>query len=959
MRPSKARFVTLCQQALAVGVVIAMLGPAADVISLDVVVRPGADSHEQRAASGEASLVAGEPVKPEVAEVPLAPGRPDDAGDRRAARGTSEFVSQPRRVDGLTTIGVTWEGEALEEDEISVMARTRTGGAWSAWTEVEYHDEHQPDPDTAEGRASRPGTEPLIVGEVDEVQTRVVARRGAAPVGLSMAVIGPGQGATVTEAPALDTEELATEQQPVAEEPPAEEPAAEAPVVEEPAAEQPAAEAPVVEEPAAEDPATLESSEGEIALSASSYTSKPRIYSRAQWGADESLRDRSSLRYFEVHAGFVHHTVNANNYTSDQVPGIIRSIYAYHTQSRGWSDIGYNFLVDRFGRLWEGRYGGVDRPVVGAHTLGYNDYAFAASAIGNFEEVRPTSAMVEAYGRLMGWKLALHGVDAASTNQRVGDRTFPAINGHRDAGSTACPGRYLYDRLGSMRVIAADVQADWSGRDRQTSIVRDAFPDLVMRRKRDGRAVILPTGGMMGFRARTLYADWSPYMNVVPTPDLTGDGNADVLVRMRRGRAAVRPGTGTGAFGDRIAYTNAFKGFGQITAAGDLDGDGRNDVVAQHRNTRSLYLYSGNGRGGFTRSLLAETWPYQLTAATGDITGDGRADVLGRDAGGVLWVHPGTGSRALGVRARVPGKWAPWEAITGHGDFTADGRPDLLVQSGTGSSYVYPGNGRGGFKHWIGPFTAAQGIDQLSAVDLDGGGDADVLGFRGPSYVARDHAGRQNTYPAAVTGSRLGDANVVLNVGDFDRDGPSDVVVRLTNGDLMLHRGLATGGLATPVRIATGFQGVRLLAAVGDVTGDGFPDLMGQPGTNAMRIYPGRGTGLKPSYVAHSAVSAQRQLGLGRWNADGAPDSGFLANGQLTWMKGNGPGGLTGSRYSVGPDLSRYDWVLGVGDVDGRNGPDLVVREKGLLWLLPATRKGGFGQRRFITQGVGGYDLAG
>ncbi len=68
-----------------------------------------------------------------------------------------------------------------------------------------------------------------------------------------------------------------------------------------------------------------------------------------------------------------------------QVPGILRSIYAYHTRSRGWSDIGYNFLVDRFGRIWEGRYGGVDRPVVGAHTLGYNDNAFAMSAIGNFE----------------------------------------------------------------------------------------------------------------------------------------------------------------------------------------------------------------------------------------------------------------------------------------------------------------------------------------------------------------------------------------------------------------------------------------------------------------------------------------------------------------------------------------------------------------------------------------------
>ena len=123
------------------------------------------------------------------------------------------------------------------------------------------------------------------------------------------------------------------------------------------------------------------------------------------------------------------------------MPGIIRGIYAYHTQSKGWSDIGYNFLVDRFGRIWEGRYGGVDRPVVGAHTLGYNDYAFAMSAIGNYEIAQPSDAMVQAYGALFAWKLSLHGVDASSTRQRVGPDTFQAINGHRDAGQTACPGR--------------------------------------------------------------------------------------------------------------------------------------------------------------------------------------------------------------------------------------------------------------------------------------------------------------------------------------------------------------------------------------------------------------------------------------------------------------------------------------------------------------------------------------
>ena len=138
--------------------------------------------------------------------------------------------------------------------------------------------------------------------------------------------------------------------------------------------------------------------------------------------------------------GFVHHTVNANDYTRDQVPSIIRGIYAYHARSRGWSDIGYNFLVDRFGRIWEGRYGGVDRPVVGAHTLGYNDNAFAASAIGNFETARPSRAMIRAYGALFAWKLSLHGVKAADSRQYVtsrllqGDQRPPRRGLHRLPG---------------------------------------------------------------------------------------------------------------------------------------------------------------------------------------------------------------------------------------------------------------------------------------------------------------------------------------------------------------------------------------------------------------------------------------------------------------------------------------------------------------------------------------------
>ena len=264
---------------------------------------------------------------------------------------------------------------------------------------------------------------------------------------------------------------------------------------------------------------------------------QPTIYSRAQWGADESIRNKSALRYGTISGGFVHHTVNANDYTEAQVPALLRSIYAYHVKSRGWSDIGYNFLVDRFGRIWEGRYGGIDKPVVGAHTLNYNDYSFAMSAIGNFETVQPSDAMLRAYGQLFAWKLSLHGVNPASTSQKIGRGTFAAINGHRDAGSTACPGKYLYAQIPLIRTYASQAapvarrRRSWS-RSRcrspnpQNNLDASPYPDLVVRRAADGRGLVIPTGGLTSFQQRTVVgkSGWDKRADVLVSPDLTGDG---------------------------------------------------------------------------------------------------------------------------------------------------------------------------------------------------------------------------------------------------------------------------------------------------------------------------------------------------------------------------------------------------------------------------------------------------
>ncbi|WP_310530070.1 N-acetylmuramoyl-L-alanine amidase, partial [Nocardioides sp.] len=408
MSPVQARFITACQQLLALGVVLAVLTPAAGVLSLDIVgAHPAPTGAPALTGALASATVPTAAVESEVTEVPLT----TRTGNARSLAGSTlmrgsisatHVTSRPQAITGYGAVGVTWaHGEQISEDGIEVLVRTQRDGAWSDWTTIAYHDDHGPDADSAEAARARPGTDPLIIGDVDEVQVKAAVDGKDAttlPADLKLAVVEPGTAEdTETETPAENPGQGETSY----------------------------------------DDAFKERGEGAMALQAARTTpAMPTIYSRAQWGADESIRNKSSLRYGTVSAGFVHHTVNANDYTEAQVPGIMRSIYAYHVKSRGWSDIGYNFLVDRFGRIWEGRYGGVDKNVVGAHTLGYNDYSFAMSAIGNFDVVEPSDVMLRAYGSLFAWKLALNGVNPASTAQQVGRSTFAAINGHRDAGST-------------------------------------------------------------------------------------------------------------------------------------------------------------------------------------------------------------------------------------------------------------------------------------------------------------------------------------------------------------------------------------------------------------------------------------------------------------------------------------------------------------------------------------------
>ena len=177
----------------------------------------------------------------------------------------------------------------------------------------------------------------------------------------------------------------------------------------------------------------------------------PGIIMRAEWGADESWRNGSPHLARAARFAVIHHTATGNDYAREEVPAILRGIYRYHTHTLGWDDIGYNFLVDRFGRVFEGRAGGVDRPVIGAHAAGHNDGSIGVAVLGCHDrqacdDPAVPAPAVEGLDRLVAWKFAYHGIDPLETTRQE-ETTTSTIIGHREVGSTACPGDDLFEQM--------------------------------------------------------------------------------------------------------------------------------------------------------------------------------------------------------------------------------------------------------------------------------------------------------------------------------------------------------------------------------------------------------------------------------------------------------------------------------------------------------------------------------
>ncbi|OEV31693.1 hypothetical protein AN219_03590 [Streptomyces nanshensis] len=374
-----------------------------------------------------------------------------------------------RKVKPFSLVGVVWKDPgALPPGRLQVQTRAADTEKWSEWRTLNTHGDGGPGPAERDrsGREALGASAPMWVGDSTAVRVRILpatdgrksggtpgGRKGEAglPDGARLELVDPGKSPRSGSRAGDGAGGGARDDDP---------------------AKRPGGVLPGLNR------ADTRSTYGDDAADAtpskkdraedSRIGPRPEIVTRKGWGADESMREREFSYSRAMKAAFVHHSAETNDYSCGDVPAIIRGIYRYHVTSSRWRDIGYNFLVDKCGKIYEGRAGGVAKPVMGAHTLGFNADTTGIAVLGTYSKEVPSKAAKDAVSKLTAWKLGVHGIaangkvtltSAGGTKHKKGSKvSFNAVSGHRDGFVTECPGEKLYRELPSVRTEAARLQ---------------------------------------------------------------------------------------------------------------------------------------------------------------------------------------------------------------------------------------------------------------------------------------------------------------------------------------------------------------------------------------------------------------------------------------------------------------------------------------------------------------------
>ena len=545
------------------------------------------------------------------------------------------LLTDPLEVDRFFVAGFTWTGGADLPDGVRIYLRVRENGSWSPWYLSEAADSGRDD------RAT-PGTGEFVTGGADAIQASVVG--SSLPAGLKLALVpSRPQGEEI-----LGADDLTTTQ------------AAPTPVIEDASATEnqgtqvdpaamtlPASPASVTRPAAASvaAPATVPV----VAPAATTANGLPvAVTTRAEWGANASYMSWDP-EYARAGHVVVHHTAGTNSYSAGQSASIVRGIYYYHAVVLDWGDIGYNFLVDKFGTVFEGRSGSVAAPAgrmsIGAHARGVNTGTMGISMMGDYSTVSPSDAQLSSVGKMAGWFLKRAGISDVTgwaglhvwTTERYqagSTISMPRILGHRDVGYTTCPGNVGYSKLGTIRAIAKAQGSSPQGESSSaSSTVPQDHPGAVALRG------ALGANGWIG----------------AATSGVQASAKGGVFQRFEHGVGYWSPATGAQFVGEPVL--SAWGAYGYQTGSMGYPRSGGVVGVGGSRHQifeGGIAYWRPGGRVSFIHGSILNAWAASgwerswLGLPTSNETASTKGGVFQRFERGVAYWSPATGAQFVG-----------------------------------------------------------------------------------------------------------------------------------------------------------------------------------------------------------------------------------------------------------------------------------------------------------------------
>ena len=570
-----------------------------------------------------------------------------------ASQSSTDLVGPIQIDEAFDMIGLLWDGGEVSELWLQVRD---PGGMWGDWLQVDVDADHAPD-----DQSGRFGSSPVFTGPA---------------TGARFAIEGNPIGA---EAMLLNTQGIAAQG-------------------------------------AVPTPLSLT---GPSYPPAPSWTGASFVKNRSEWDSAGCRKEGATTSYSSAKAIVIHHTAGSNSYTEAQVPGIIAGHCLFHVTGRGWDDIGYNFLIDKFGTVWEGRTGSKTSPVQGAHTGGFNSQTQGIAMMGNFDSIAPSDATITGLKAMLDWLTGWHSIDPTGLvtltpgTGAVGftpgvEFTSQSIVGHRDLGSTSCPGGVFYATLVTVRTQTAPVNFGFNPKTilcdgRTPTIFGTPGNDLIY--GTDGPDVI---HGVFG-------NDW-----------IFGLGGDDIIC---------------GGSGDDVligggGYDQLFGGDGFDACGGEFRSGCEtipNDEMFFYRSDGLFRFYDVRPDGTLPLPLLAgngyTTGWSSITAV--DLDGDGRDEMFFYRNDGLFRYYDVNTDGTLGAPLLAGSNYtAGWDAITAI-DLDGDGQDEMFFYRKDGLFRFYDVNPDGtlGLPLLAGSNYTA-GWDAITAVDLDGDGQDEMFFYR-------------------------------------------------------------------------------------------------------------------------------------------------------------------------------------------------------------------------------------